>query len=63
MLNWMRNGCQLGWLIAVEKGFVEVYKEDESVNKKMGFERSVKAGKLLPGFELELGFLNRDFQD
>jgi Uma2 family endonuclease len=57
MEKWIKNGCELGWLIdpIQQKSFIYHAKVDTiEVN---GFDKKLSGGTLLPGFELDLARL------
>jgi Uma2 family endonuclease len=57
MQKWMLNGCELGWLIdAIEKKAF-VYSKSNDKPEEFSFDSKLTGGKLLPGFELDLGKL------
>lgn len=57
MLNeWMKNGCQLGWLINPFDQKVFIYQQDQEV-QETDFSEPLSGGDVLPNFELNLDFL------
>ena len=54
---WMRNGCQLAWLIHPELETVFIYRADGTRDELHGLGRRVSGEDVLPGFELELAAL------
>jgi Uma2 family endonuclease len=54
MTKWIKNGCQLGWLIDPIEKKSYVYKPNTSVEEVIGFDKKLSGGNLLPGFELDL---------
>ena len=54
---WIRNGCQLAWLIHPELETVFIYRADGSRDELHGFGRRVLGEDVLPSFELELSAL------
>ncbi len=57
MGKWMKNGCQLGWLIDPSQQKAYVFKPDGSVLEIDGFDKKLSGEALLPGFELDLSRL------
>jgi Uma2 family endonuclease len=57
MKVWIRNGAQLGWLIDPYDKTAYLFKADHSEEINQGFERKLKAGNPVNGFELDLSLL------
>ncbi|AFY72098.1 protein of unknown function DUF820 (plasmid) [Thalassoporum mexicanum PCC 7367] len=60
MVEYIENGARLGWLINPEKKQVEVYQPDQDAQPEKELLESPKtlSGRdVLPGFELNLGFM------
>jgi Uma2 family endonuclease len=55
METWIKNGCQLGWLIDPREQKAFVY-EDGNV-KEFSFKDMLNGGKLMPGFSFSLSKL------
>lgn len=53
MLEWLENGCRLGWLIDLENKTVYIYKPGREINQQ-SFEKKVSGEDILPNFELDL---------
>ncbi len=58
MKDWIKNGCQLAWLIDPLDKKAYIYQPDQPVEEVTGFDHRLKGGHLLPGFELDLTKLN-----
>lgn len=54
MQEWIKNGCQLGWLIDPLDQKAYVYQPGKPTEEFSGFHHKLSGGSLLPGFELEL---------
>jgi Uma2 family endonuclease len=52
MLKWIKNGCQLAWLINPEKEEVIIYRSNGSVEIIKGFHNKLSGENILPDFEL-----------
>jgi Uma2 family endonuclease len=57
MEKWMRNGCQIAWLIDPTEKNAYIYKSGLSPQEIVGFDKKLSGEKLLPGFELDLSRL------
>jgi len=57
MKEWIENGCNLAWLIEPENETVHVYHPGGTIDKIIGFDKSVSGENILPGFELQLSLL------
>ncbi|MEK6782966.1 MAG: Uma2 family endonuclease [Bacteroidota bacterium] len=57
MEKWMKNGCQLGWLIDPSQQKAYVYKPNEVIQEIDGFDKKLSGESLLPDFELDLSRL------
>ncbi len=57
MGKWMKNGCQLGWLVDPSQQKSYVYRKDGSILEIDGFDKKLSDESLLPGFELDLSRL------
>jgi Uma2 family endonuclease len=57
MEKWIENGCKLAWLIDPIQQKSYVYKPDAAVEEIAGFDKTLRAEPLLPGFELNLNRL------
>ena len=58
MLEYIENGCRLGFLIIPEEKKVYVYKPDRDVIEKSTNEK-ISGEDVMPGFELDLSFMNQ----
>lgn len=58
MKEWIKNGCQLAWLIDPLDKKAYIYQPVQPVEEVTGFDHVLKGGHLLPGFELDLTRLN-----
>lgn len=56
MLEWVENGIHLGWLIDPETKTVFIYRKDGTIAKQ-DFSKRVSGEDVLPGFELDLSFI------
>jgi len=54
MLEWIKNRCQLAWLIDCEKEKVYIYRQDGSIDTVSSFDEMVSGENILPDFELPL---------
>jgi Uma2 family endonuclease len=58
MLDWLRNGAQLAWLIVPETEIAYIYRPDQSEpNVVQGFDNELSGEAVLPGFQLRLAEL------
>lgn len=57
MEKWIMNGCALGWLIDPQEEKVYIYTSAKNPEEINGFDKIIRAGDLLPGFELPLSRL------
>lgn len=57
MEKWVENGCKLAWLIDPIQQKSYVYKSHTAVEEITGFDKTLQAEPLLPGFELNLNRL------
>ncbi len=57
MNEWIDNGCQLAWLINLDKKEVEIYRPGKKLEVHSGFEGTLSGESLLPGFEFDLSLL------
>jgi Uma2 family endonuclease len=57
MDKWVENGCKLAWLIDPIQQKSYVYKSHTAVEEITGFDKTLHAEPLLPGFELNLNRL------
>ncbi len=57
MLEWIKNGCQLAWLIDCEKEKVYIYRQDGSIDTISSFDETVSGENILPDFVLFLSEL------
>lgn len=57
MEKWIKNGCELGWLIDPSQRKVFVYKGTGERSELVGFDKKLSGENLLPGFELDLSRL------
>lgn len=54
MEKWVRNGCQLAWLLDPIEKKSYIYKPSLPPMEVAGFDKKLSGEKLLPGFELDL---------
>lgn len=57
MVEWIENGCRLGWLIDADEEKVYIYQPKQPVSTIEGFNNTADGGEVLPGFILELSEL------
>jgi Uma2 family endonuclease len=57
MLEWIKNGCQLAWLIDPAAKRAYVYNQNGLVREYDDFDQKLDGGDLLPGFQLDLSRL------
>jgi Uma2 family endonuclease len=57
MEAWIKNGCELGWLIDPLQKKVYVYHSNGGVSELNGFERILSDETILPGFKFDLNKL------
>ena len=58
MQKWIENGCALAWLINPENKTVFIYRNDGTIDKVTGFDKTLLGEDVLHGFELNLSILN-----
>ena len=58
MIEYIDNGCRLAFLIYPEQKKVWVYKPGRNIIEKSTAEK-ISGEEVLPGFELDLSFLNK----
>lgn len=57
MIEWMQNGCRLGWLIDPEEKKVYIYLKGKKGVRCVKFGNPVTGGDVLPGFILDVSAL------
>jgi Uma2 family endonuclease len=57
MEKWIKNGCELGWLIDPIQQKTFIYQATSNTTEVNGFDKKLSGGTLLPGFELDLARL------
>lgn len=57
MLEYMSNGCKLGWIIDPQSQQVHIFRLSKETEILKGFNQFVSADELLPGFALDLAEL------
>jgi Uma2 family endonuclease len=57
MEEWCENGARLAWLIDPEDHQVFIYREDGSVEHKVGLDGKLSGEAVMPGFSFDLGLL------
>jgi Uma2 family endonuclease len=60
MVEYIANGAQLGWLINPDAKQVEIYRPNQTSGQEMELlemPQTLSGEDVLPGFELDLGFL------
>ena len=54
MIEWMKNGCRLAWLIDPEHEKVYIYRKGGSISVVESFDEVIKGENVLEGFEFNL---------
>lgn len=57
MEKWMKNGCELGWLIDPSQKKAYIYKSSGERSEISGFDKTLSGETVLPGFMLDLSRL------
>ena len=57
MVEWMQNGCRLGWLIDLENKKAYIYKNEKEFSEIVFSHKTISGSDVLPGFELDLNNL------
>lgn len=57
MVEYMANGCRLGWLINPKTQTVKVYRANGSIDVIVQFDKMLSGEDVLPGFTLALAML------
>ena len=57
VVEWMENGCKLGWLVDVDNETVYIYEENKPERVIQGFDQTLSGEPVLPGFEFILSEL------
>ena len=57
MKEFMDNGCQLAWLFYPEREEVFIYRLNQPVEKRQGYDQSISGESLLPVFSFDLDWL------
>ena len=57
MLEWIKNGCRLAWLLDPQEQKAYVYTVNGLVQTIDNFDETLSGGDVLPGFELDLAVL------
>lgn len=58
MHMWLRNGCQLAWLIDPDEQQAYLYHPNTTTETISGFGQTLSGENILPGFSLDLSLLN-----
>lgn len=58
LIDWMANGCRLGWLIDPFNQTTHIYRADGSIQINRGFEYPLSGEDVLPSLEFDLTELN-----
>lgn len=58
LVDWMANGCRLGWLIDPFNQTTHIYRADGSIQINRGFEYPLSGEDVLPSLEFDLTELN-----
>jgi Uma2 family endonuclease len=54
LIDWMANGCRLGWLIDPFNQTTHIYRADGSIQINRGFGQPLSGEDVLPGLEFDL---------
>ncbi len=58
MLEWMDNGCRLGWLFYPKEEKAFVYRAGQTESEVLsGYDRLLSGEAVLPGFQFDLKWL------
>jgi Uma2 family endonuclease len=57
LIDWMANGCRLGWLIDPFNQMVHIYRADGSIQINKTFDTPLSGEDVLPGLEFDLAEL------
>ncbi len=57
MESWIKNGCQLAWLIDPKEEKSYIYRPGQKTNLITGFDQSLLGEDVLPGFSFDLSCL------
>ncbi len=57
MMEYLANGCRLGWLIAPNEEKVWIYRPDKPIETISSFKETLSGENVLPGFTLDLNIL------
>ena len=57
LIDWMANGCQLGWLIDPFSQMVHIYRADGSIQINRTFSTPLSGENVLPGLAFDLSEL------
>ena len=57
LIDWMANGCQLGWLIDPFSQMVHIYRADGSIQVNRTFSTPLSGENVLPGLAFDLSVL------
>jgi Uma2 family endonuclease len=57
MVEYIENGCKLGWLIVPEKEEIHIYRANKSVQVIKGFNQKISGENVLLGFEFDCAVL------
>lgn len=54
MDEWMKNGCELAWLIDLDSEKIYIYRKSEAIQELKGLKHILSGESILPGFKLNL---------
>ncbi len=54
MDEWMKNGCELAWLIDLDSEKIYIYRKAEAIQELKGLKHTLSGESVLPGFKLNL---------
>jgi Uma2 family endonuclease len=57
VVEYMENGCRLGWLINPRLQTAKVYRANGSIDVIEGFDKTLLGEDVLPGFSLPLALM------
>ena len=56
MQDWLENGCEMAWLIDINKEKVHIYRQNQRI-KILSFTEKIKDDSILPKFEVDFSFV------
>ena len=55
--TWIKNGVRLGWLIDVKNREIYIYRADGTIERLLGFDRTVTGETVVPNFSFDFSEL------